>query len=59
MSGDAAQTTLKEIDEAQVVAWLDHIVTENKRLKDENADLRKRLADIERNARGILGLLHG
>lgn len=58
MSGDAAQT-IQEIDVAQVVAWLDHITTENERLREENADMRKRLEYIERNARGILGTLHG
>ncbi len=58
MSGDAAPT-IQEIEVVQVVAWLDHIVTENEKLREENAELRKRLADIERQAKGILGVLHG
>jgi regulator of replication initiation timing len=56
MSGDAAQT-IQQIDQRTVIEFIEHLVNENKRLKEENACLRKKLADIERNAKGILGLI--
>ncbi len=58
MSGDAAQNT-QEITVAAVVAWIDRLVNENDRLREENAELKKRLDYIERSAKGILGVLHG